>query len=267
MKETLVFVVCLALLLCTIQCEIEEVKECDASDLATCSVAGTDCDGNTINIECTSGKKCKMKCTDVCDMEEQSYTGTCSSSYQGQPSSTGDDVCWCTGECMPDECGEDSCGTMEDGCGGTLECGGCAPPETCGGSGVPNLCGEPSVDCAEADLDYGFCWLEYGPGANCYPACYWDMDRCFWDCGETDISCQCDCVLAEESCRYECNDVMDTCLEERGVADCPAGSIPQGREGENCEAWPDCCGDTLLGEYNDCIVYNYVRGNDTIGCY
>ena len=33
------------------------------------------------------------------------------------------------------------CGTIPDGCGGTLECGSCMPPATCGGGGTPNVCG------------------------------------------------------------------------------------------------------------------------------
>ena len=32
------------------------------------------------------------------------------------------------------------CGTLEDGCGSTIECGGCTGAETCGGGGVENVC-------------------------------------------------------------------------------------------------------------------------------
>jgi MYXO-CTERM domain-containing protein len=36
----------------------------------------------------------------------------------------------------------DNCGTMPDGCGGTLTCSpGCTAPQTCGGGGTPNVCG------------------------------------------------------------------------------------------------------------------------------
>lgn len=34
-----------------------------------------------------------------------------------------------------------NCGTLSDGCGGTLSCGACTAPQTCGGGGVPNVCG------------------------------------------------------------------------------------------------------------------------------
>jgi hypothetical protein len=37
------------------------------------------------------------------------------------------------------------CGTIPDGCGGTLTCGTCTAPQTCGGSGVANVCGGGST--------------------------------------------------------------------------------------------------------------------------
>ncbi|HEY7955760.1 MAG TPA: hypothetical protein VII38_10730 [Polyangia bacterium] len=51
----------------------------------------------------------------------------------------------CSGGCTPSSCaalGKD-CGMLSDGCGGMLDCGGCAPPEQCGGhagGGAPNVC-------------------------------------------------------------------------------------------------------------------------------
>jgi C1A family cysteine protease len=48
-----------------------------------------------------------------------------------------------TGTCTPTTCaaqGKD-CGTVSDGCGGTLSCGSCTAPQTCGGGGVANVCG------------------------------------------------------------------------------------------------------------------------------
>jgi hypothetical protein len=34
-----------------------------------------------------------------------------------------------------------NCGTISDGCGGTLTCGTCTSPQTCGGGGTANVCG------------------------------------------------------------------------------------------------------------------------------
>jgi hypothetical protein len=45
--------------------------------------------------------------------------------------------------CAPTTCAAqgDNCGTISDGCGGTLDCGTCTLPQTCGGGGTSNVCG------------------------------------------------------------------------------------------------------------------------------
>jgi hypothetical protein len=45
--------------------------------------------------------------------------------------------------CTPTTCAAlgDNCGSVSDGCGGTLTCGSCTAPDTCGGGGTPNVCG------------------------------------------------------------------------------------------------------------------------------
>ncbi|MGI5864433.1 MAG: CAP domain-containing protein [Myxococcales bacterium] len=50
------------------------------------------------------------------------------------------------GGCQPRSCADlgAACGTVDDGCGRTVECGGCAVPETCGGGGVAHQCGVPA---------------------------------------------------------------------------------------------------------------------------
>src|SRR5262249_10569601 len=49
--------------------------------------------------------------------------------------------------CTPTTCAAagKNCGTIPDGCGGTLTCGVCVAPQTCGGAGVANVCGVPPV--------------------------------------------------------------------------------------------------------------------------
>src|SRR5439155_22324153 len=44
--------------------------------------------------------------------------------------------------CTPTTCAAQgkNCGTIPDGCGGTLTCGACTAPQTCGSGGIPNLC-------------------------------------------------------------------------------------------------------------------------------
>ena len=45
-------------------------------------------------------------------------------------------------DCQPQTCTDlgAQCGTIDDGCGGELDCGGCANNVSCGGDGEPNLC-------------------------------------------------------------------------------------------------------------------------------
>src|ERR1019366_6344885 len=48
--------------------------------------------------------------------------------------------------CTPTTCAAQSatCGSISDGCTGTLSCGSCTAPETCGGGGVTSACGAPA---------------------------------------------------------------------------------------------------------------------------
>jgi hypothetical protein len=45
--------------------------------------------------------------------------------------------------CTPTTCAAQgkNCGTISNGCGGTLTCRSCTAPQTCGGGGVANVCG------------------------------------------------------------------------------------------------------------------------------
>jgi hypothetical protein len=43
-----------------------------------------------------------------------------------------------------------NCGTISDGCGGTLTCGTCTSPQTCGGGGTANVCGTSPTDAGTA---------------------------------------------------------------------------------------------------------------------
>lgn len=47
------------------------------------------------------------------------------------------------GTCTPTTCAAQgkNCGTISDGCGGSLTCGTCSGAQTCGGGGVTNVCG------------------------------------------------------------------------------------------------------------------------------
>ncbi len=48
----------------------------------------------------------------------------------------------------------DNCGTVPNGCGGTVNCGTCTAPQTCGGGGTANVCGAgctPVTSCPAGD--------------------------------------------------------------------------------------------------------------------
>jgi len=75
------------------------------------------------------------------------------------------------------------CGSIEDGCGGSLDCGSCTAPETCGGGGTANVCGtgscvpltceEAGATCGQVDdgcggeLDCGPCDGDSGTSSGC----------------------------------------------------------------------------------------------------
>jgi hypothetical protein len=58
--------------------------------------------------------------------------------------------------------GAKRCGDAVDGCGGTIDCGGCAQGESCGGGGAPGICGsyrltEERLRSLYADNDFKLC--------------------------------------------------------------------------------------------------------------
>jgi hypothetical protein len=66
--------------------------------------------------------------------------------------------------CVPVTCAARgaSCGSVDDGCGGTLDCGTCAGLATCGGQGVDNVCALPMDD---RTCTGGWCWEAPAPFA------------------------------------------------------------------------------------------------------
>jgi hypothetical protein len=67
--------------------------------------------------------------------------------------------------------GGDNCGTIADGCGGTVSCGpACTLPQTCGGGGTPNVCGCTKTTCAAQNAECGMVADGCGGMLTCRPA-------------------------------------------------------------------------------------------------
>ena len=98
-------------------------------------------------------------------------------------------VCGCT----PTTCAAQgkNCGTIPDGCGGTLNCGSCTSPDTCGGEGVPNQCGctDNGLACSNAGQVCGTHVNNCGQEISC-GTCPTDRPKCcFETCVESTMQC------------------------------------------------------------------------------
>ena len=129
-------------------------------------------------------------------------------------------------ECVPvdrEEVCVDKCGVLEDGCGGTIDCGGCTDGQTCGGGGVENVCGmgecEPAIQCDAA--------FECGRQSD---GCDGQLE-----CGRCESNERCDdhaCVCVPTTCDqlgYECGRHDDGC---GGTLNCGGCDDP-----ETCGDW------------------------------
>jgi MYXO-CTERM domain-containing protein len=68
----------------------------------------------------------------------------------------------------------DNCGTIPDGCGGTVSCGpACAAPQTCGGAGMVNVCGCTATTCVAQNAECGMISDGCGAMLTC-PSCTGD---------------------------------------------------------------------------------------------
>ncbi len=141
------------------------------------------------------------------------------------------------------------CGRVPDGCGGTIDCGGCGPEETCGGGGVPDVCG------------VGLCTPTScaAQGFDCGVA----SDGCgtILECGECAPPAECGAVEANLcGCRpfttcdqvpEECGPVDDGC---GGTLDCGGCA-----NGAACEAGA-CCADPCASADACGAIFDECRG-------
>jgi hypothetical protein len=113
----------------------------------SCGDDGNACSGSTSVCETTSSNVLFGAC-EQCTSTDNTCTGTCDQSS----TPADDDICSCVAKTSCPT--GDNCGTVSDGCTGTISCGTCTAPQTCGGGapGKPNVCGcTPLAACPAGD--------------------------------------------------------------------------------------------------------------------
>ena len=178
------------------------------------------------------------------------------------------------------DCGDVTCGSIDDGCGGALACGECAEGSTCTDGSCVEDC-VPSQDCGDATCgpvddgcggsiecgecpegqgcDQGTCVEGCVPATCAEGACGDSDDGCGGTiaCGEcaagstcTDGMCVEDCVPM--SCGERgCGDMDDGCGGTTSCGDCAEGSTcTEGMCVEDCVP-ADGCGDVTCGGMDD----------------
>lgn len=78
-------------------CAEHDADDPSYSDVCFPSCEGTESeclDGDTIRV-CSQGVELVFFCEAVCEANELAYNGTCDNMFEGMPSASGQDVCWC----------------------------------------------------------------------------------------------------------------------------------------------------------------------------
>jgi hypothetical protein len=152
-------------------------------------------------------------------------------------------VCGCTAatcESLSSERGAKVCGTISDGCGGTLECGdSCVAPEACGGGAAANQCGcQPDLaacgakECGTAQDGCGHAVQCGSNSGQCSAnkecssaqACVCKADQSAFCAGKCGTSLQ-----TPDGCTVNCGPCDRICDAGEGVScamcNCPAGGV------------------------------------------
>jgi hypothetical protein len=76
-----------------------EQDEPEPSFLATCFPPCSDgapaCEGDDAIRVCEDGVESVIRCQAVCGADGLDFTGSCGDEFEGMPSMTGEDICWC----------------------------------------------------------------------------------------------------------------------------------------------------------------------------
>jgi hypothetical protein len=216
----------------------------------TCTQLGAECGqvndgcGKVLTCpDCTGGKTCggggqpnkcgAPSCTQLNCAQQNIQCGPAGDGCGGTIASCGPcvaGVTTCGGSGTPGVCGSpacaqgtcgNKCGSVPNGCGGILNCGGCPGGQTCGGGGAANICGAASCSpksCAQV-------------GAQCGQA----SDTCGGltvDCGTCQAGQVCQnnqCVTPQctpttcQAAGVACGPLADGCGNLLQCGNCPAG--------------------------------------------
>jgi hypothetical protein len=170
------------------------------------------------------------------------------------------------------------CGIISDGCGGYVDCGGCAAGFACGAQGDPNRC-EPKelpTECAAAGRNCGTITSVCGGTVNCGSCTAPEVCNANGVCGAPCAPKDCAalgnpaCGLVDDGCggMKKCNDCPDssyaclanhTCCKKKSCAADYAGKCGAGLD-DGCGGTIDCgcasgsCTATMSGAAGTCCV-------------
>ena len=226
-------------------------------DGKACGIEGDGCGGSIDCGSCPDGQTCGS---------ERAFT--CSAAPLGSPESCPARIESCA------EAGAE-CGLIGNGCGGTIDCGGCGGGELCGVD-APHQCGaapvceplEPEVACADkCGFASNGCSDDNGGVVDCkvdFPCP--DGETCGGggvpnECGsggavcepiDEDTACEdIECGIASDGCggRYTCGSCDDDEVCRAGQCEVPMACVPMSKavacSGKACGMVGDGCGGTL----------------------
>jgi hypothetical protein len=152
--------------------------------------------------------------------------------------------------CTPTTCTAQgkNCGTISNGCVGTLNCGTCTAPQTCGGGGTQNVCGCTPTTCGAHGATCGTIADGCGGTLNC-GTCTAPQT-----CGGGSVANQCGCT---PSCAGK------ACGDDGCGGSCGSCTAPQTCGGGGS---PNQCGCTPLSTVQACAQASPGCGDVSDGC-
>ncbi|MBN2497340.1 MAG: hypothetical protein JXR96_22305 [Deltaproteobacteria bacterium] len=221
------------------------------------------CTAGQCNADPCQGVTCNdppaNRCEDASTLRQYDASGTCS----GGECAYGSHLVSCDhgcdngrcNDCVPDTCGANNCGSMPDGCGGTLHCGGCSDSqedcesnvcvcnhEECGGDccAAGQVCNPGNACCTPITCGADRCGSMMngcGSSMNC-GGCSDPQEDCESTyCVCNNAECSGDCCAAGQvcysgacctpSCSGRCGGASNGCGGQCGL-DCPSGEYCDG---------------------------------------